>query len=92
MVSGVETPLLTSRVMGFGHEGGGGPAGLLYRRAAASELPGPLLVKNPRLLEWTVSGLLERRGLALPETPPADRWAEEGWRVTEAELRKRWSR
>lgn len=90
VITGVETPLLTGLDMGWGNEGEKSPEGFLYKNVVASELTGPLLVKNPRLLEWMAAAILTRRGESFPEEPPVDRWAAEGWRVTERELRRRW--
>jgi len=89
-VTGVETPLLAELEMGWGNDGEKSPEGFLYKNVIGSELTGPLLVKNPRLLDWMAAAVLSRRGGALPEEPPVDRWAAEGWRVTERELRRRW--
>lgn len=89
VVTGVETPLLTGLDMGIGNEGEKSPEGFLYRNVVGSELTGPILVKNPRLLDWMASAVLTRRGEALPEERPGDRWAAEGWQVTERELRRR---
>ncbi len=87
VISGVETPLLTALDMGIGNEGEKSPEGFRYKNVAGSELTGPILVKNPRLLEWMAAAVLNRRGESLPEERPADWWAAEGWRVTERELR-----
>jgi len=90
VITGVETPLLTALDMGWGNDGEKSPEGFLYKNVIASELTGPLLVKNPRLLDWAAAAILARRGEALPEERPGDRWAAEGWQVTERELRRRW--
>jgi len=89
-VTGVETPLLTGLDMGWGNDGEKSPEGFLYKNVVGSELTGPLLVKNPRLLDWVASAVLARRGEALPEERSGDWWAMEGWQVTERELRRRW--
>ena len=49
-ISGVTTPLLTGLDMGFGNEVEKGPEGFRRGNVFASELTGPILVKNPRLL------------------------------------------
>lgn len=91
VITGVETPLLTALDMGFGNEGEKSPEGFRYKNVIGSELTGPILVKNPRLLDWMAGAVLARRGEALPEERPGDWWAAEGWQVTERELRRRTS-
>lgn len=91
VITGVETPLLTALDMGVGNEGEKSPEGFLYKNVIGSELTGPILVKNPRLLEWAAAAVLARRGTSLPEERPGDRWATEGWQVTERELRRTFS-
>ena len=54
-----------------------------------AELTGPLLVKNPRLLETVAAAVLTRRGAALPASFPLDEWAEKGYTVTQQALRAR---
>lgn len=89
VTDGVETPLLTGLDLGFGNSGQGGPEGFHWRNVFASELTGPILVKNPRLLTLVAEAVCARRGLALPEELPADPWAEQGYAVTEEQLRMR---
>ena len=88
-VTGVETPLLTSVEFGFGNEGARSPEGFHWKNVFASQLTGPLLVKNPKLLEAMAAAVYARRGEPLPEERTADPWAERGYAVTEAELRRR---
>ncbi len=92
VVSGVETPLLTKLDMGFGNEREGGPEGFHWRNVFASELTGPILVKDPRLLEAVAGAILSRRGLAPPQERPRDEWAERAYIVTEEQLRLRCGR
>lgn len=61
-ISGVETPLLTRCALGFGNETEGGPEGFHWKNVFASHLTGPILVKNPRLLEAVATTALARRG------------------------------
>ncbi len=70
MIRGVETPLLTGLSMGFGNEAEKGPEGFHWNNVFASELTGPLLVKNPRLLEAVADAICTRRGISLPEERP----------------------
>ena len=89
VVTGVETPLLTSLDLGFGNEKERGPEGFHWKNVFASQLTGPLLVKNPKLLETAAAAIYARRGRPLPVDRPTDRWAEEAYAVTEEQLRLR---
>lgn len=89
VVTGVETPLLGKVEMGFGNAELCGPEGYHWKNVFASELTGPLLVKNPRMLETVAAAIYARRGQALPVDRPFDTWAEAGYAVTEEQLRKR---
>lgn len=91
-VSSVETPLLASVEFGIGNEGEKTPEGFHWKNVFASELTGPILVKNPRLLESLASALYARRGETLPEERAADSWAVRGYAVTEEQLRRRFVR
>ena len=88
-VRGVETPLLTGLIMGFGNEAEKGPEGFHWKNVFASELTGPLLVKNPRLLEAVTAAIFARRGAPLPEDMPTDPYAEAGYAITAEQLRLR---
>lgn len=88
-VQGVETPLLTSLEMGFGNEHELGPEGFHWKNVFASQLTGPILVKNPRLLDAVAAAICQHRGEALPEQRPADRWVEEGYAITAEQLKLR---
>lgn len=89
VLSGVETPLLTSVEFGYGNEGLKTPEGFRYKNVLGSHLTGPLLVKNPRLLDHVVSAIYGCRGEALPPELPMDRWAEEGYAITAEALKQR---
>ena len=89
IVTGVETPLLTSLSMGFGNEGKGGAEGFHRKNVFASELTGPILVKNPRLLDAVIAAIYSHRGETLPAELPRDHWAEEGYAITAEQLRLR---
>lgn len=88
-ISGVTTPLLTALDMGFGNEAEKGPEGYHRDNVFASELTGPILIKNPRLLETVASAILSRRGLPAPEAWPLDDWTAQGYTITEEQLRLR---
>ncbi|MCI9554383.1 MAG: hypothetical protein HFG06_03805 [Oscillibacter sp.] len=89
VAAGIETPLLTGLDLGFGNEKEGGPEGFHWKNVFASHLTGPLLVKNPKLLETAAAALYARRGKPLPVDRPVDRWAEQAYAVTEEQLRLR---
>lgn len=89
VVAGVETPLLTGLDLGFGNEKERGPEGFHWKNVFASQLTGPLLVKNPKLLETVAAAVYARRGKPLPVDRPADRWADKAYAVTEEQLRAR---
>lgn len=91
VISEVQTPLLTRLDMGFGNEQVRGPEGFHWNRVFASELTGPLLVKNPRLLDEIAEAIYAHRGLKFPEKHPQDIWAENAYQVTEEQLRLRLS-
>lgn len=86
ILTGVETPLLTALDLGFGNEARGGAEGIHYKNVFGSHLTGPLLVKNPRLLEAVITAIYEKRGEPCPPIP-RDQWAEEGYAVTARELK-----
>ena len=89
LIHGVETPLLTALAMGFGNEGERGAEGFHWKNVFASELTGPILVKNPRLLEAVAAAVLTRRGMRLPEEAATDPFAEAGYAITAEQLRLR---
>lgn len=89
IISGVETPFLSSCSLGFGNEKSLGPEGFQWKNLFASELTGPLLVKNPRLLETVARRICQRREAAWPEKLPEDSWQEQGYQTTEEQLRLR---
>ena len=85
IVSGVETPLLADLKMGFGNEKACSPEGFCYQNAFASQLTGPILVKNPRLLDKVIGAIYAHRGEEIP-TIPTDIYAEQGWAITSQQL------
>ena len=89
LIRGVETPLLTGLSMGFGNDAERGPEGFHWRNVFASELTGPILVKNPRLLDTVLRSICIRRGAALPEVLPASPYAEAGYAITAEQLKLR---
>ena len=88
VISGVETPLVTSMAMGFGNEARNGPEGFHWNNVFASQLTGPILAKNPRLLEAVITAIYQHRGEALPAIP-RDEYAEAGFATTAEQLKLR---
>ena len=86
---GVETPLLTSLSLGYGNEAEKGPEGFYWKNVLASELTGPILVKNPRLLDAVVAAICRRCAIPLPEKRPVFPEAEAGYALTEEQLKLR---
>lgn len=89
VITGVETPLLESLALGFGNDGEKKPEGFHWKNVFASELTGPILVKNPRLLDAVAEAICRQRGETLPEERPVDRWAEDGYAITAEQLKLR---
>ncbi len=89
VITGVETPLLTSLTLGYGNEGPLGAEGFRCNNVIGSQLTGPILLKNPRLLDAVVDAIYTRRGETVPTDRPHDHWAEEGYAVTVRELQNR---
>lgn len=88
-ITGVETPLLTACQMGFGNEVEGGAEGFHWKNVFASQLTGPILVKNPRLLEQVAAAIYQHRGETLPAKKPLWPFAEEGYAITAEQLKLR---
>ena len=88
-IRGVETPLLTSLALGYGNEAEKGPEGFHWKNVFASELTGPILVKNPRLLDVIAAAVCTRRNLPLPEERPSFPYAEAGYAITAEQLKLR---
>lgn len=88
VITGVESPLLDAMALGYGNEGPKSAEGYHEHNVFASHLTGPLLVKNPRMLDAVVAAIYSHRGEALPEIP-RDHWAEDGYAITARELKAR---
>ena len=87
-LSGVASPLLTSMAMGYGNDGPRTPEGCHEKNLFASQLTGPLLVKNPRLLKVIISAIYTLRNEKMPEIP-LDDYLTAGYAVTAEQLRLR---
>ena len=92
LIEGVETPLLTALELGFGNSGEKTPEGFRFQNVLASELTGPILVKNPRLLDKVAEAIYARRGQALPAQLPRCQYAEDGYAITAQQLKLRWEK
>lgn len=86
VIEGVETPLLHRVQRGYGNNGPQAPEGFRWNNVLASHLTGPVLVKNPRLLDWVVEAIYTRRSQPLPAVLPKDAWAEQGYAITARQL------
>ncbi len=86
---GVKTPLFDRLTLGFGNEAKGGAEGYVDGNVFATHLTGPVLVKNPELLDLIVRRLFAAKGWELPETVPAQPHQREGYAVTLRELSAR---
>lgn len=89
VIADVDAPFLSALDMGYGNETERGPEGWRGWNALASELTGPLLVKNPSALECVAASVLTRKGIALPDAWSVDTWARQGYAVTAQELAAR---
>ena len=85
-IHGVETPLITELAMGFGNDAPCAGEGYCAGSVLASELTGPLLVKNPALLRVVVRKLLAARGETCRDIP-VDEYMARGYAVTAEQLR-----
>ena len=89
IISGVECPLLTAVQLGYGNEGLKTPEGFRDRNVIGSHLTGPILVKNPRLLDRVIAAIYKKRGETLPAERPVNRWMEDGYAITAEALKQR---
>lgn len=88
VITGVKTPLVTAMDMGHGNEGPCGPEGYHSGSIFASQLTGPILVKNPALLKVMVQAVYRHRGELCPEIP-VDDYMTQGWAITVEQLKAR---
>lgn len=88
LLSGIETPLLTGLDLGFGNEAERGAEGFRYQNVLGSCLTGPILAKNPRLLDFVITAIYAKRGEPLPALP-RDEYAENGYAITAQALKER---
>ena len=88
LLTGVETPLLTGLDLGYGNESEHGPEGFRCQNVIGSHLTGPILVKNPRLLDAVITAIYAKRGETMPPLP-RDQYAEDGYAITAQQLKLR---
>lgn len=89
LISGVKTPLLNQLDLGFGNEIEFGPEGFVQGNVFASELAGPILVKNPPLLRRVILAIYEYREEPVPDEFPRYPAEEACYRAAVQELEKR---
>lgn len=87
-IDGVETPLLRHTDLGIGNQGVGSPEGFHRENVFASQLTGPILIKNPALLQTVAAAVCRRRG-AEAAPVPVDGYMAQGWAVTARQLKDR---
>lgn len=84
-LTGINTPLLTTLKMGFGNDASVTGEGFLYKNVLGSHLTGPLLVKNPHLLQKVIAAIYAHRGEPLPVIP-VNPYAQQAWVTTSQQL------
>lgn len=84
---GIETPLFRLS-MGCGNTPHTQEEGLYYRNVLGTHLIGPLLVKNPALMEWMVQRIGERKE-GFTYTPKRYEYEEKAYLATYTALRER---
>ena len=89
--SGVATPLFTALPMGFGNDAEGGSEGYMSGNVFATHITGPILAKNPALLNHLISRIFESKGWAMPAAVPAYPYETGAYEVTLRELSARLS-
>lgn len=86
---GVESPLFDRVTLGTGNEGPGGAEGFVKGNLMATHITGPVLVKNPELLDLVIRRIFAYKGWELPEALPVLPHEREAYAVTLAELSAR---
>lgn len=71
-ITGVTTPLITRMSMGYGNEAERGPEGFHKNNVFASELTGPILVKNPPLMRKIITAIYEHYNQVVGEDEPIE--------------------
>ena len=87
--TGVTAPLFDRLALGLGNEAEKGAEGYVDGNLFATHITGPVLVKNPDLLDLLACRLFEAKGWALPESIPVLPHQREAYDVTLKELSAR---
>jgi len=90
--SGITTPLFTALPMGFGNDADGGSEGYLSGNVFATHITGPILAKNPALLNHLISRIFESKDWTTPAVVPAYPYETGAYEVTLRELSARLSK
>lgn len=86
---GIATPMFRELPLGFGNEAEHGPEGYVSGDVFATHLTGPVLVKDPQMLDFFVRRLFARKGWDCPETLPEQPHQRAAYETTLRELRGR---
>ena len=86
---GITSPLFDRLSLGFGNEADKGAEGYVSGNVLATHLTGPVLVKNPDLMDLLIRRVFEAKGWVLPETLPVLPYEREAYEVTLRELSAR---
>ena len=89
VTAGVTTPLFDKLTLGFGNEAPNGPEGYAAGSVLATHLTGPVLVKNPDLLDLVIRRIFDHKGWDAPAELPVLPHEREAWAVTLQELQGR---
>lgn len=86
---GITAPMFRELPLGFGNEAEHGPEGYVSGNVYATHLTGPVLVKNPRMLDFFVRRLFAQKGWECPETLPELPHQRSAYETTLRELQGR---
>lgn len=89
IIKGIETPLLTATILGYGNEGPVTAEGFRHGNVFASHLTGPILVKNPMLLEAVADAIFRHKNAPIPQKWDIDSWLTDGYAITAEQLKRR---
>jgi len=90
--SGITSPLFSSLPMGFGNDAQGGSEGYVCGNVFATHITGPVLAKNPALVQHLISRIFESKGWKMPESLPVYPYETGAYEVTLRELSARLSK
>lgn len=86
---GITSPMFSELPLGFGNEAEHGPEGYVSGNVFGTHLTGPVLVKNPQMLDFFVRRLFAVKGWVCPEALPELPHQRAAYEVTLRELRAR---